>query len=161
MKALMPKEPSMVMLYGKGGHLSTIEYSVIVARNAKGKWRGTAVGRSRIQVMGAPYSPMTTAEWELNGATSQQLEQALSHRCPFRENRSSATPPEAPPLGHIPERIDVVTSGRTIATFYADAEDGAFAAIIRPPKSTNAASDEDPATSTAEKIKQHNSPPEQ
>lgn len=129
----MPQSPTMVMLYGKGGHLSTEEYSIIVVRSADGTWRGTAVGRSRILVQDAPYSPMKRAEWTLDKATGLQLDNAISHRCASGD-KTADKPVDSgpPPRGFVPERIDVVMLGHAPSTFYSDEEEGKFAALIRP-----------------------------
>ncbi|RYE93841.1 MAG: hypothetical protein EOO77_44975, partial [Oxalobacteraceae bacterium] len=73
----MPQSPTMVMLYGKGGHLATEEYSIILVRTANGIWQGTAVGRSQIWIKDAPYTPMNRAEWVLDKATGLQLDRAI------------------------------------------------------------------------------------
>ncbi|WP_336963748.1 hypothetical protein [Sphingobium aquiterrae] len=73
----MPDASMMVMLHGKGGHLSTQEYSIIAARNMDGLWHGTAVGRSQISVKNAPYTPMKRAEWVLDKVTAEKLDRAM------------------------------------------------------------------------------------
>jgi len=131
----MPQSPTMVMLYGKGGHLSTEEYSIIVVRSADGTWRGTAVGRSQIWVKDAPYSPMKRAEWALDKAAGLQLDDAISHGC-ASGGKTAAKPADSgpPPRGFVPERIDVVTPGHAPSTFYSEEGEGKIAALIRPPR---------------------------
>ena len=58
----MPDASMMVMLHGKGGHLSR---------------HGTAVGRSQISVKNAPYTPMKRAEWVLDKVTAEKLDRAM------------------------------------------------------------------------------------
>jgi len=129
----MPQSPTMVMLYGKGGHLSTEEYSIVVVRAADGTWQGTAVGRSQIWIKDAPYSPMKRAEWVLDKAAGLELDDAISHRCPSgREPAAKAADTGPPPRGYVPELIDVVTPGQAPSTFYSEAGEGKIAALIRP-----------------------------
>lgn len=124
----------MVMLHGEGGHLATEEYSIIVARSADGLWRGTAVGRSRIWVEDAPYTPMKRAEWILDKATSQKLDSAIDRTCPF--DRSAADPARSgpPPLGYVSEMIDIVEAGQVHHSFYVEAGGAGIAALVRPPR---------------------------
>ena len=131
----MPQSPTMVMLYGKGGHLSTSEYSIVVVRAADGTWQGTAVGRSQIWIKDAPYSPMQRADWVLDKAAGLQLDEAISRRCPAgRKAIDKPADSGPPPLGSVPERIDVVTPGHAPSTFYSEEGEGKIAALIRPPR---------------------------
>lgn len=130
----MPQVPTMVMLYGSGGHLSTQEYSIVLARGNGGLWHGTAVGRSQIWVMDAPYSPMKRREWILDRNKGGELDAALSRRCPFDRSAVQVDTSEAPPLGTMSERIDVIQAGRTPVTYYATQGDGKIASLIRPPE---------------------------
>lgn len=129
----MPQSPTMVMLYGKGGHLLTEEYSIIVVRSADGTWRGTAVGRSQIAVKDAPYSPMKRAEWTLDKAVGLQLNEAISRRC-VSSGQTAAKPADSgpPPRNFVPERIDVVSPRHAPSTFYSEEGEGKIAALIRP-----------------------------
>ncbi|MGT2516207.1 hypothetical protein ACVOMT_20195 (plasmid) [Sphingomonas panni] len=79
----MPEAPTRVMLYGRGGHLSTEEYSIVVARDADGIWRGTAVGRTQMWIDGAPYEPLPRKAWVVDRNTGRQLDAALARRCRF------------------------------------------------------------------------------
>lgn len=131
----MPQAPTMVMLHGKGGHLATSEYSIIVVRGGDGTWHGTAVGRSQIWIKDAPYSPMKRAEWELDQVAARQLDKAISHRCPSVRktvNGQGTSQPPAPQLDYMTESIDVIRHGRSLPAFYAYEGDGAIAALIRP-----------------------------
>lgn len=74
----MPPAPTMVMLYGRGGHLSTEEYSVILSRGVDNVWRGTAVGRSQIWIKDAPYTLMKRIEWVLDNDKARQLDDAMA-----------------------------------------------------------------------------------
>jgi hypothetical protein len=131
----MPHSPTMVMLYGKGGHLSTQEYSIIVVREANGSWQGTAVGRSQVWVKDAPYIPMKRAEWTLDKVTGHRLDDAISRRClPGRKDTAEPAASGPPPRGYVPERIDVVTPGQVPSTFSSDEGEGKIAALIRPPQ---------------------------
>ena len=130
----MPQAPTMVMLYGKGGHLSTQEYSIVLIRADDGAWRGTAVGRSQIWVQGAPYTPMKEKDWTLAKAAAKELEDAISRRCPVdRAAPSGASRSLPPPRGYISERVDVLTPNHAPITFYASEGDGTIAQVIRPP----------------------------
>ena len=129
----MPQSPTMIMLYGKGGHLSTSEYSIVVVRAADGTWQGTAVGRRQIWIKDAPYSPMQRADWVLDKAAGFQLDEAISRRCPAGRKAIDKPADSGPPrLGSVPERIDVVTPGHAPSTFYSEEGDGKIAALIRP-----------------------------
>ena len=131
----MPQSPTMVMLYGKGGHLSTQEYSIIVARSANGIWQGPAVGRSQIWVKDAPYDPMKRAEWTLDKAVGLQLDNAISHRCHSGHKTAAKSADDEPPFrGFVAERIDVVTPGHAPSTFYSEEGEGKIAALVRPPR---------------------------
>lgn len=130
----MPDTPTMVMMYGRGGHLATTEYSIVLARGADDVWRGTAVGRSQIWVKDAPYSPLNRIEWVLDTAKARQLEDALAHRCPFDRSAKKVDLSTPPPRGIIYQRIDVVLPGRKTVTYYADDGDGVIASIIQPPE---------------------------
>jgi hypothetical protein len=131
----MPQSPTMVMLFGRGGHLSTQEYSIVLVKAASGAWQGTAVGRSRILVEGSPYSPMKRAEWVLDRKAGRELDDAITRQC--HAKRADADKPIAqgpPPLGFVSERIDVLVPGHAPSTFYADEGDDNLAALIRPPR---------------------------
>ena len=131
----MPQSPTMVMLYGKGGHLSTSEYSIDVVRAADGTWQGTAVGRRQIWIKDAPYSPMQRADWALDKAAGLQLDEAISLRCPAgRKATDKPADSGPPPLGSVTERIDVVTPGHAPSTFYSEEGEGKIAALVRPPR---------------------------
>jgi len=130
----MPQAPTMVMLYGKGGHLSTEEYSIVLIRAADRTWRGTAVGRSQIWVQDAPYEPMKEKDWALDKAAAEKLEHAISLHCQFDRAAASGTSnPPPPPRGYISERVDVLTPNHAPITFYASEGDGKIAQFIRPP----------------------------
>lgn len=130
----MPDAPTMVMLYGKGGHLATNEYSIIAVRNADGSWQGSAVGRSQVSIVDAPFTPMKKVEWELGMEEGQRLDEAISRRCPSKRPPKTSTPSRPPPRDFIPERIDVVTPNMSVTTFYVSVYRDKFAAMIRPPK---------------------------
>jgi hypothetical protein len=131
----MPQAPTLVMMFGRGGHLSTDEYSVILARGADNVWRGTAVGRSQIWAKDAPYTPMKRIEWVLDKDKAQQLNEAISRRCPFkRSGGADAVASGPPPRNYIAERIDVIQAGQTPITYYASEGDGVVASLIRPPQ---------------------------
>lgn len=130
----MPDAPMMVMLHGRGGHHSTEEYIVIVARGSGGVWHGTAVGRSQMWIKDAPYTPLARKAWVLGKDKAGELEAAIARRCPI--DRSVAMPGESgpPPRGYMFERIDVVQAGRPTVTYYAAESDGGIAALIEPPR---------------------------
>lgn len=130
----MPQAPTMVMMYGRGGHHATTEYSVVLVREADNVWHGTAVGRSQIWVKDAPYTPLKRKEWALDEEQSRQLDNAISRRCPFDQSAASANDSGPPPLGFISRRIDVVQPGQAPITFSASEGDGKFASLIRPPE---------------------------
>lgn len=129
----MPEGANMIFLFGKGLHLSVTEYSIAVVRDPSGVWRGTAVGRRKIAVEDAPWSVMKRADWLLDAVTGRQLDQAIKRQCqPSKENAGRIANSAPPPVDFIPERIDVVISGRKPFTLYAESNPE-FAALIRPP----------------------------
>lgn len=128
----MPEGAPMVMLYGKGGHLSTEEYSIIVVRLPDGQWRGTAVGRSQIWVEGARFTPMKRAEWSLDKASGKRLTAAISQTCSFIRDTKKDLKSGPPPRGYIPEKIDVVSAEHRRHSFYVDEGGEAIAALVRP-----------------------------
>ena len=130
----MPQAPTMVMLNGRGGHLSTEEYSVVLARGADEVWHGTAVGRSQIWIKSAPYTPLKRTEWVLDEDRAQRLDDAISRRCPFDRSASSDANFGPPPIGFIAQRIDVIQPGQTPVTYYASEGDGKVASLIQPPQ---------------------------
>lgn len=130
----MPQAPTMVMMYGRGGDLSTDEYSIVLARGADNVWHGTAVGRTQIWVKDAPYTPMKRMEWVLDEDQGRQLDDAISRRCPFDRSAASANNSGPPPIGYIARRIDVIQPGQTAITYYASEGDGKVASLIRPPE---------------------------
>lgn len=130
----MPQAPTMVMMYGRGGHLSTIEYSIVLARGAGSVWHGTAVGRRQIWIKDAPYTPMKRIEWVLDEDQAHQLDDALSRRCPLDRAVASNANDRAPSLGYIAERIDVIQQGQPPVTYHASEGDGRVALLIRPPQ---------------------------
>lgn len=130
----MPQTPTMVMMHGRGGHLSTGEYSVVLARGTNDVWHGTAVGRSQIWVKDAPYTPMKRIQWTLDRDKGRQLDNAISHRCPFDRSSTTANSSGPPPFGYIAQRIDIVQPGQAPITYYASEGDGVIASIIRPPE---------------------------
>ncbi len=130
----MPQSGTMVLLYGKGGHLATREYSIVVVRGADGIWHGTGVGHSQIWVQDAPYTPLERMEWILDPADGQALDAALAHSCPPPAPAAPSSDPGPPPRGFGFERVDVVMPGRPTLTFSSSAGDGAIANLIRPPE---------------------------
>jgi hypothetical protein len=133
-KEPMPDQRPMVMLRGKGGHLSTEEYSIIVARSPDGQWHGTAVGRSKIWIGGAPFKPMKRAEWVLDKASGKRLDKAISRICPFNRDVRTEQNSGPPPLDYVSEKIDVVSAKSKIHSFYVGSGGEGFAALIRPPR---------------------------
>lgn len=130
----MPQAQTMVLLHGKGGHLATQEYSIAVVRSADGSWRGTAVGRTQIWIEGAPYEPMSKAEWMLGAIAARDLDRALDRTCK-RMRARSAWPPPPPPRGFIYETMTIVRSGLpSVAFSVAEEEEGAIASLVRPPQ---------------------------
>jgi hypothetical protein len=130
----MSQSSTMVMLYGRGGHLATQEHSIVLFRSRSGIWQGTAVGRTRIAVEGAPYQPMERAEWTLDRNAGRQLDDAIARRCPQSQpDVEGSSPSGPPPRGLIVERIDILRADLPISTFYASEEGGKIAALIRPP----------------------------
>ncbi|WP_294109365.1 hypothetical protein [Sphingomonas sp.] len=129
----MPQAREMIMLLGRGGHLITYEYSIVLARRSGGAWHGTAVGRSRIWIDDAPYEPMQRIEWFLDRGAGRKLDAALHRRCPAVPPAAAIKPTEPPPLGKISERVDVVSAGRSQWTFDADAAEP-LVKLIRPPR---------------------------
>lgn len=134
LKEPMPDQRPMVMLRGKGGHLSTEEYSIIVARSPNGQWHGTAVGRSKIRIGDAPFKPMKRAEWVLDKAIGKRLDKAISRTCPFNRDVQSDQNSGPPPLGDVSEKIDVVSAKGQIHSFHVGSGGEGFAALIRPPR---------------------------
>ena len=134
----MPTAATMVMLYGYGGHLATSEYSIVLARGTDGVWRGTAVGRTRIWVQDAPYTPMSRVEWALDPAAGKQLNDSVDRHCP-RVDRpySPSKKPSPPPLGTIFEVLDVVTGDHQHAVSVAPYRSDDLATMVRPPAGTN------------------------
>ncbi len=130
----MPEAPTRVMLYGRGGHLSTEEYSIVVARDADGIWRGTAVGRTQMWIDGAPYEPLPRKAWVVDRNTGRQLDAALARRCRFDRSATVADKSSPPPRGRMSETIDVVRTGRPTISYAASEGDGVIASLIRPPR---------------------------
>jgi hypothetical protein len=130
----MPETPTMIMMHGQGGHLSTQEYSVVLARGADDVWHGTAVGRSQIWVEGAPYTPMKRIEWALDKEKGQHLDDAISRFCRFDRSSISDNKAGAPRLSYVGERIDVVLPGQRPVTYNSSDGDGVVASLIRPPQ---------------------------
>jgi len=132
----MPQEPTMIMVYGKGGHLATQEHSIVAVRSTDGLWRGTTVGRSGIRVQDAPFRVIPRVEWTLDAAVGLQLDDVLSNYCPPTNeddanlNGAISSPP---PRGLISERVDIVMRGANLYTYYAGQNDS-LASLIRPPK---------------------------
>lgn len=131
---LMPEAPIRVALYGRGGHHSTEEYSIVLARNTDGIWHGTAVGRSQIWVEDAPYTPLPRKEWVVDQDKGRQLDAALARHCRFDRSTVLAGDAGPPPLGRMAETIDVVRSSRPTISYSAGDGDGVIAALIRPPR---------------------------
>lgn len=128
----LPTTPTMVMLFGRGGHLATDEYSIIVARSADGVWHGTAVGRSKIWVEGAPYTKLPRKEWTLDAAAGAKLDAAIACRRPYKPTKSRS--PELPPnRGYFPETVEIMANGRTIVAFGSDEQRNTIANLLRPP----------------------------
>ena len=127
----MPTAKTMVMLYGSGGHHETVSYSLIVHREADGRWRGSSVGARRSWIVDDKPVPMPKDEWVMSVARAKQLEAALARRCVARP----AAPPgwgEPPEIGELGQQIDIVEGGKVVATFPASGDGGAIAALVRP-----------------------------
>ncbi|OWK28092.1 hypothetical protein [Sphingomonas dokdonensis] len=129
----MPEAATMVMLFGHGGHLSTSEYSIVLARRADGRWDGTAVGRSQIWIKDAPFNPMNRREWTLDREESGLLDAAIARRCPAKPPITDNTPGEPPPRSFVSEKIDVIRPEQPPLAFYVSSGDGSFDALLRPP----------------------------
>jgi hypothetical protein len=127
----LPVASNMVMLFGSGGHLETLEYSIILAKAKKGDWHGTAVGRRKIWIEGAPWTTMPRKEWTLDRETGRRLSKAISRRCPF--DRSKVVDASPPPLGYIGETIDLFERGHAV-TFSEEAGGQLIGEMVRPPK---------------------------
>ncbi len=128
----IPNASTMVMLFGRGAHLATEEYSIIVARGPDGVWYGSAVGRSRIWVEGEPYTSLPRKEWTLAAAAGAKLDAAIA--CRRRYKPATRRFPGSPPVrGYVPETVEIVIKGRTTAAFGSDEQGNTTATLLRPP----------------------------
>ncbi|VXC97653.1 hypothetical protein [Sphingomonas sp. 8AM] len=128
----LPNAPTMVMLFGRGGHLATDEYSIVLAKTPDGVWHGTAVGRSKIWVEGGPYRVLPRKEWALDAAAGARLDAAIT--CRHRYTPATAQFPGPPPSrGYVPETVEIVVNGRTTAAFGSDDQGNGIAELLRPP----------------------------
>lgn len=125
----MPRARTMVMIYGKGGHLVTSEYSIILARSADGAWHGSAAGRSQVWIKGAPYTNLAPAQWVLHRADGHQLDLTIAGRC-FPNLRSAGSDSRS----FVAERLDIVRPGHATRTFHGMDVAPQIMALLRPPK---------------------------
>lgn len=130
----MPEASVRVALHGRGGHLSTEEYSIVMARDPDGIWHGTAVGRSQIWMDGAPYTPLPRKAWVVDRDAGRRLDAALARRCRFDRSPTLADKSSPPPRGRMSETIDVVRTGRPTISYAVSEGDGVIASLIRPPR---------------------------
>ncbi len=128
----MPAAATMVMLFGRGGHLSTSEYSIVLARRADGRWDGTAVGRSQIWVKGAPFNPLGRREWTLDQEKSRALDAAIVRRCPAARAVDDGDSANRMP-DHMGERIDLIRPCAPVITFRPADANGGLDGLLRPP----------------------------
>ncbi|RYD44456.1 MAG: hypothetical protein EOP63_05500 [Sphingomonadales bacterium] len=105
----MPNEPTMILLHAAGGHLATSEYSIIAYRSADERWRGTAVGRSKIWIEGASFRPMDKREWVLAAEAAKRLDRILDDRCFYAEPRTFGGEGGPPSRGAMFVQLDVIT----------------------------------------------------
>lgn len=128
----MPKAATMVMLFGRGGHLSTSEYSIVLARRADGRWDGTAVGRSQTWIKDAPFNPMNRREWTLDQEKSRALDAAIVRRCPAARAVDDGDSANRMP-DHMGERIDLIRPCAPVITFRPADANGGLDGLLRPP----------------------------
>jgi hypothetical protein len=127
----MPEASTMIMLFGRGGHLATEEHSIVLARDGDRLWHGTAVGRIRIGQ--EPFRPLQRTEWTLDKAAGRQLDRAMARRCsPERKPAAGAASSGPPPRGYIPGIVDVVVREGSSSTFYAGEDDDRIVALLQP-----------------------------
>lgn len=129
----MPHAASMVLLYAIGGHLATEEDSIILERHQDGSWLGTEVGRSRIWIKDAPYTPQARRQWTLPTEAAQRLDEIIRDPCfqaePTEFFGNSSQPP---PLGAMAVNLDVVApSGRRSSAFLGGYAKGLTAEIVQ------------------------------
>lgn len=114
----MPSGTTMVLLHAVGGHLSTFEHSIIAYRSAEGRWSGTAVGRSKIWVEGAPFQPIDKKEWVLSDEAATRLDQILGDRCFYSEPTMLDGKDGPPNRGAMFVTLDVVTAAKQRSVSY-------------------------------------------
>lgn len=105
----MPNEPTMILLHAAGGHLTTSEYSIIAYRSADERWSGTAVGRSKVWIEGAPFRPMDKREWVLGAEVAKRLDQILDDSCFYAEPSTFDGEGGPPSRGAMFVQLEVIT----------------------------------------------------
>ena len=107
----LPDAPVRVLIYSEGGHLATTRISIVAVRNAGGRWRTDAVGRSRIWVKDAPPSDMPHLARTLSAEDSRAVDVILADPDLWRETSSPVGHVEPPPLDHASRDVAVFTPG--------------------------------------------------
>lgn len=114
----MPNEPTMILLHAAGGHLTTSEYSIIAYRSADERWSGTAVGRSKVWIEGAPFRPMDKREWVLGAEAAKRLDRILDDSCFYAEPRTFDGEGGPPNGGAMFVQLDVITPAKQRSVDY-------------------------------------------
>lgn len=128
----MPNETTMVLLHAVGGHLSTFEHSIIAYRSAEGSWNGTAVGRSKIWIEGAPFQPIKKREWALGDEAAKRLDQILGDNCFYAEPTTFDGKGGPPSRGAMFVTLDIITPAKQRSVSYlSGTADGLTAEVDR------------------------------
>jgi hypothetical protein len=128
----MPRAPRSVLLYAAGGHLGTQEHSIVLVRQSDSSWVGTAVGRGKIWVEGAPYYLIPRKQWTLPAEKARRLDRILEDPCFYAEPAQFEGGRDGPPpLGALVDRLEVVSeAGMRRALFLAGDQKGLTAELL-------------------------------
>lgn len=128
--------PPAILIYGEGGHLATQRYSIVATRTDAGLWHVDARGDTKIWVKGASAHAITPVVHDLDAQKSAEIDAILADPCLWRAhaavNRDGSGPP---PLGLIPETLEILMPDRTRRVSVLETADGPTArlmALVRP-----------------------------
>lgn len=119
-----PESATHITIFGSGGHLETIEYSIILTRSSTGQWAIDAVGRSKIWVDDAKFAPIPSVQRSITANDGKLIDEIISDSCFYAEpsHYDSFDRDEPPPLGIIPRTVEIfIPSQRRIVIVFGDA----------------------------------------
>lgn len=108
----LPTTTPQILIFGGGGDLATVQYSVTLARDLQGSWRFDAFGQSRISVQDTKPRTMNARSGTIGVDDGRRLDAILADRCFAAEPTlfDSFDRKAPPPIGIIVRTVEATSA---------------------------------------------------